>query len=150
MGVGGFFKTFLEGSVDHIIYRNYIVNRSSIIYCSVTCQMSEMAAQAEKISSLRTIFNNDQHQRAWLRTFAGDDQNDIVDTFTEDQLHPGENQAHFDRLPTSMSRHFNPQTSVECRRFIFRHTEQKTDSTDETVVMKNCRTETACSHLFLP
>ena len=24
---GGFFKTFLEGSVDHVIYRDYIVNR---------------------------------------------------------------------------------------------------------------------------
>ena len=34
---GGFFKTFLEGSVDHNIYRNYIVNRRSFIYGSLTC-----------------------------------------------------------------------------------------------------------------
>ena len=32
---GGFFKTFLEGSVDHIIYRDYTVNRCFFIYCSL-------------------------------------------------------------------------------------------------------------------
>ena len=32
---GGFFKTFLERSVDHIIYRDYGVNRRSLIYCSL-------------------------------------------------------------------------------------------------------------------
>ena len=31
----GFFETFLEGSVDHIIYRDYIVNRRFFIYCSL-------------------------------------------------------------------------------------------------------------------
>ena len=30
-----FEKTFLEGSVDHIIYRDYIVNRHSFIYCGL-------------------------------------------------------------------------------------------------------------------
>ena len=33
----GIFKTFLEGSVDHIIYRDYIANRRSFIYCSLAC-----------------------------------------------------------------------------------------------------------------
>ena len=32
---GIFLKTFLEGSVDHIIYRDYIVNRRFFIYCSL-------------------------------------------------------------------------------------------------------------------
>ena len=32
---GGGVKTFLVGSVDHIIYRDYIVNRRSFIYCSL-------------------------------------------------------------------------------------------------------------------
>ena len=32
---GGFFETFLEGSVDHIIYRDYTVNRRFFIYCSL-------------------------------------------------------------------------------------------------------------------
>ena len=32
---GGFLKTFLEGSVDNVIYRNYIVNRRFFIYCSL-------------------------------------------------------------------------------------------------------------------
>ena len=36
-GKGGFFKSFLEGSVDHIIYRGYIVNRRFFIYCSLAC-----------------------------------------------------------------------------------------------------------------
>ena len=31
-----FLKTFLEGSMDHIIYRDYIVNRRSFIHCSLT------------------------------------------------------------------------------------------------------------------
>ena len=31
----GFFETFLEGSVDLIIYRDYIVNRRFFIYCSL-------------------------------------------------------------------------------------------------------------------
>ena len=32
---GGFFKTFLEGSVDQVIYRDYVVNRRSFIDCSL-------------------------------------------------------------------------------------------------------------------
>ena len=31
----GFFKTILEGSVDHVIYRDYIVNRRFFIFCSL-------------------------------------------------------------------------------------------------------------------
>ena len=31
----GVFETFLEGSVDHIIYRDYIVNQRFFIYCSL-------------------------------------------------------------------------------------------------------------------
>ena len=33
--LGGGVKTFLEGSVDSIIYRNYIVNRRSFLYCNL-------------------------------------------------------------------------------------------------------------------
>ena len=29
----GFFKTFLKGSVDYVIYRDYRVNRCFCIYC---------------------------------------------------------------------------------------------------------------------
>ena len=36
--LGGFLETFLEGSVDLIIYRDYIVNRRIFIYCSLTCR----------------------------------------------------------------------------------------------------------------
>ena len=32
-----FLEAFLEGSVDHIIYRDYIENRRSFIYCSLAC-----------------------------------------------------------------------------------------------------------------
>ena len=31
----GFLKTFLEGSVDRVIYRDYKVNRRFFIYCSL-------------------------------------------------------------------------------------------------------------------
>ena len=33
------FETVLEGSVDRIIYRDYIVNRSSFIYFSLACSV---------------------------------------------------------------------------------------------------------------
>ena len=35
--LGDFLKTFLEESVDLIIYRDYIVNRRFFIYCSLAC-----------------------------------------------------------------------------------------------------------------
>ena len=35
LGGGGCFETFIEGSVDHINYRDYIVSRRSFIYCSL-------------------------------------------------------------------------------------------------------------------
>ena len=31
----GFFKTFLEGSLDRVIYRDYKVNRRFFIHCSL-------------------------------------------------------------------------------------------------------------------
>ena len=34
----GFLKTFLEGSVDRVIYRDYIVNRCFFIYRSLACE----------------------------------------------------------------------------------------------------------------
>ena len=34
---GEVFETFFEESVDHIIYRDYIANRRSLIYCSLAC-----------------------------------------------------------------------------------------------------------------
>ena len=39
--LGGFLKTFLDGSVDHIIDRDYIVNLHSFIYCSLACPSSQ-------------------------------------------------------------------------------------------------------------
>ena len=41
---GDFLKTVLQGSVDHIIYRDYIVNRRSFIYCSLACPPSFVLA----------------------------------------------------------------------------------------------------------
>ena len=48
---GGDFKTLLEGSVDHIIYRDYIVNRRSFIYCSLTTVKSLMLTSFYRVSS---------------------------------------------------------------------------------------------------
>ena len=46
---GGFFKTFLEGSVNHIIYKDCIVNRSSFIDCSLAAwQQSEGLVNVEQ------------------------------------------------------------------------------------------------------
>ena len=41
---GGFFETFFEGSVDHFIYRDYIVNRHFFIYCSLACMWHQPRA----------------------------------------------------------------------------------------------------------
>ena len=38
---GGFFKTFLEGSVDRVIYRDYIVNRRFFTYCRLACALQD-------------------------------------------------------------------------------------------------------------
>ena len=35
---GDFYETFLKGSVDHVIYRDYTVNRRSFIYYSLACR----------------------------------------------------------------------------------------------------------------
>ena len=35
------FETFLEGSVDYIIYRNYVVNQSLFVSCSLACSRSD-------------------------------------------------------------------------------------------------------------
>ena len=35
--MGGEVQTFLDGSVDHFIYWDYIVNRNSFIYRSLAC-----------------------------------------------------------------------------------------------------------------
>ena len=37
LGEGSFFDPFLEGSVDHVIYRDYIENRSSFISSNLAC-----------------------------------------------------------------------------------------------------------------
>ena len=46
-GGGGFFETFLEGSVDHIIYRDGLVNRRFFIYC---CLASAIASDQQTTS----------------------------------------------------------------------------------------------------
>ena len=35
-------KTFVEGSVDHIVYRDCIANRRSFIYCSLACRIKKV------------------------------------------------------------------------------------------------------------
>ena len=42
---------FLEGSVDHIIYKDYIVNRSSFIYSSLVTEHGLITFLAEQWSS---------------------------------------------------------------------------------------------------
>ena len=46
-----FLKTFLEGSVDHIIYMDNTVNRSSFIYCSLATERQSSATTIAVIGS---------------------------------------------------------------------------------------------------
>ena len=50
---GGFFRTFLEGSVDRVIYRDYIVNRHFFIYCSLATELQLLCRLRSKICSSR-------------------------------------------------------------------------------------------------
>ena len=61
--MGGFFETFLEGSVDLIIYRDYIVNRRFFIYCSLAC--AQYYSPALRLVSLRIML------LAWLNSLRG-------------------------------------------------------------------------------
>ena len=40
-GEEDFLETFFERSVDHVIYRDYIVNRRFLIYCSLACNVQD-------------------------------------------------------------------------------------------------------------
>ena len=52
---GGGLKTFLEGSVDHVIDRNYIVNRRFFIDCSLATTLGATQATA---NTLKTAFEH--------------------------------------------------------------------------------------------
>ena len=47
----GFLETFLEGSVDHNIYRDYTVNRRSFIDCSLACPRLSLYSRFGGLSS---------------------------------------------------------------------------------------------------
>ena len=62
-----FLKTFLEGSVDRVIYRDYIVSRRFFIYCSLACSSAGSASHGGDVTvyvfdinppSLPTPFNS--------------------------------------------------------------------------------------------
>ena len=63
-GGGGFFKTFLEGSVDHIIYRNDLVNRRSFIYCSLACSVQQQSERP---------VDSEQYQNEYWHTYTDDE-----------------------------------------------------------------------------
>ena len=54
----GFLKTFLEGSVDRVIYRNFIVSQRLFIYCNLACAMlpnSSEIAEVDKLNQVKTV-----------------------------------------------------------------------------------------------
>ena len=80
----GFFETFLEGSVDLIIYRDYIVIRRFFIYCSLAC-WQKMVHRAVRYSkqlpfSLMVLMKQDLWQavhKRWLTKH-----HDVLSTFS--------------------------------------------------------------------
>ena len=49
MDLSGIFNTFLEGSVDRVIYWDYILNRRFFIYCSLaTLKRAGIGASRER------------------------------------------------------------------------------------------------------
>ena len=56
----GIFETFLEGSVEHIIYRDYIVNRRFFIYCSLACSNHTGATADVPPKTFQTTVNREK------------------------------------------------------------------------------------------
>ena len=63
LGGGIFFETFLEGSVDHITYRDYIVNRRGLISCSLA--ISPLSEPAVTMMLCYTSCRSETGRRHW-------------------------------------------------------------------------------------
>ena len=79
-------------------------------------------------------------QKGLLLMYGGDDLNDIVDSFDQNDLLPIEAeegppavraQTVFDRVKALLTQHFNPPTNKEFQRYVFKHTVQETDDIDD-------------------
>ena len=106
-------------------------------YPSFDCAPEGRAVRWGKwVARLKTYFaaykiSDDAQQKAMLLTFGGPDLNDIVDTFADDDVTPADGETHFGKLCTALSNHFNPEANVEFQKYVFRHSEQKTDNIDD-------------------
>ena len=106
-------------------------------YPAFDCSAEGRAVRWQKwVSRLKNYFiaykiTEDLQRKSLLLTFGGDDLNDIVDTFSEEDLRPGENVTHFDKLCSVITTYFNPEQNAEFQKYIFRHTEQMSDNIDE-------------------
>lgn len=106
-------------------------------YPSFDCASPGRAVRWQKwVSRLKNLYvgygiESDERQKALLLTFAGDELNDIVDTFTVEEVTPTENESKFQKLCDAISNHFSPQSNREYQRYVFRHTVQSTDNIDE-------------------
>ena len=65
--VCGFFETFLEGSVDRVIYRDYIVNWRFFIYCSLTTSRNAEAG-LEFAKSQRAVENREKRRKLVVKS----------------------------------------------------------------------------------
>ncbi|KAK7111487.1 hypothetical protein V1264_011109 [Littorina saxatilis] len=85
-----------------------------------------------RLENLFVAFNiaNDQRKKALLLTYAGNDLNDIVDSFPAADLTPRDGETHFQKLVDRINEHFNPQINREYQVFTFRQLTQTSDSVD--------------------
>ena len=74
---------------------------------------------------------DDKQKKALLLSYGGEELNDIVDTFPDGTLTPGEDGTHFGKLKDAISDYFNPKANIEFQRYTFRNTIQKSDDVEE-------------------
>ncbi len=88
------------------------------------------------VDRLKNVFigyniQDNARKAALLLTFAGNDLNDLVDSFPAENLAPADGENAFDKLVEAVTNHFNPETNVEFQRYTFRHMIQTESTTDE-------------------
>ena len=106
-------------------------------YPPFDCRSKGKAVRWSKwVKRLHTLFtgyniSNDKRKQALLLSFGGEDVHDIFDTFEATQLKPEENKTYYETTVELFTSHCNPKSNAEYQKYVFRHTAQETDKTDD-------------------
>ena len=87
----------------------------------------------KRLENIFVAYNiiEDDRKVAILLSYAGEELNDIVDTFSEQDLQPADGQTRYAKLVGKVTEYFNPTENTEIQKYIFRNCQQKSDNIDE-------------------